>query len=115
MSVKEKISKIAKELYGADGVIFTKEAEMDIQDMEACGYKNLPVCIAKTPKSLSDNAALTGRPENFKITVRQVLPAAGAGFLVAICGNILLMPGFPEHPLAERIEVDSEGRIVGFI
>ncbi len=103
MPVKEKITTIATEMYGADGAIFTDEAEKDIQDMEAFGYKNLPVCIAKTPKSLSDNAALPGRPENFKITVRQVLPAAGAGFLVAICGNILLMPGFPEHPMAERI------------
>ena len=115
MPVKQKIITIAKEMYGADGAIWTEEAEKDIQDMEAFGYKNLPVCIAKTPKSLSDNAALPGRPENFHITVRRILPATGAGFLVAICGNILLMPGFPEHPIAERIDVDEEGRIVGFI
>jgi len=115
MPVKEKILTIAKEMYGADGVIFTQKAEKDIQDMEEPGYKNLPVCIAKTPKSLSDNPNLLGRPEGFKITVQRVLPATGAGFLIAICGNILLMPGFPEHPIAERIEVDSEGRIVGFI
>ncbi|MBI3398569.1 MAG: formate--tetrahydrofolate ligase [Deltaproteobacteria bacterium] len=113
--VKEKITKIAKEMYGADGAIFTEEAEKDIQDMETFGYKNLPVCIAKTPKSLSDNPLLTGRPEGFNIIVNSVMPATGAGFLVALCGKILLMPGFPEHPLAERIEVDSEGRIIGFI
>jgi formate--tetrahydrofolate ligase len=115
MPLKQKIITIAKEMYGADGAIWTKEAEKDIQDMEALGYKNLPVCVAKTPKSLSDNPALIGRPENFKITVQRVLPAAGAGFLVAVCGNILLMPGFPEHPLAEKIEVDRDGRIIGFI
>jgi len=115
MQIKEKIELLAKEMYGADSAIFTDEAEKDIQDMEAFGYKNLPVCIAKTPKSLSDNPNLLGRPEGFKVTVQRVLPATGAGFLIAICGNILLMPGFPEHPIAERIEVDSEGRIVGFI
>ena len=115
LSIKEKIMTIAKEMYGADGAIFTEEAEKDIMVLEDSGYKNLPICVAKTPKSLSDNPALLGRPKNFKITVQQVLPAAGAGFLVAVCGNILLMPGFPEHPMAERIEVDEEGRIIGFI
>jgi len=102
-------------MYGADEVIFTQKAEKDIQDMEELGYKNLPACIAKTPKSLSDNPNLLGRPEGFKVTVQRVLPATGAGFLVALCGKILLMPGFPEHPLAERIEVDGEGNIIGFI
>lgn len=109
MSIKEKIAVIAKEMYGADGAVFTEQAEKDI--MENLRYMNLPICVAKTPKSLSDNSALLGRPENFKITVQRVLPAAGAGFLVVVCGNILLMPGFPEHPLAEKIDVDSHGRL----
>ena len=115
MPVKQKIITIAKEMYGADGAVWTKEAEEDIKTLENLSYKNLPVCVAKTPKSLSDNPALLGRPEGFNITVHRVMPAVGAGFLVALCGKILLMPGFPEHPLAERIEVDSDGRIVGFI
>jgi len=104
MSIKEKIAAITKEMYGADGAAFTEQAEKDITEMENLGYMNLPICVAKTPKSLSDNSALLGRPENFKITVQRVLPASGAGFLVAVCGNILLMPGFPEHPLAEKID-----------
>ena len=111
--IKEKIEAIAKNMYGADGVVFTGETEKDILVLEDSGYKNLPICVAKTPKSLSDNPTLLGRPGNFKITVRGVLPAAGAGFLVAVCGNILLMPGFPEHPLAERIDVDQAGNIIG--
>src|SRR3990170_4238920 len=104
MSIKEKIAAITKEMYGADGAAFTEQAEKDITEMENLGYMNLPICVAKTPKSLSDNSALLGRPENFKITVQRVLPASGAGFLVAVCGNILIMPGFPEHPLAEKID-----------
>lgn len=115
MPIKEKIKLIAKKMYGADGAVFAEQAEKDIAEMENLGYRNLPVCIAKTPKSLSDNPALLGRPEGFNITIHSVMPATGAGFLVALCGKILLMPGFPEHPLAERIEVDREGRIVGFI
>ncbi|MBI5049215.1 MAG: formate--tetrahydrofolate ligase [Deltaproteobacteria bacterium] len=111
--VKEKIKIIAKEMYGADDAIFTKDAENDMADMERCGYDTLPICVAKTPKSLSDNPRLWGRPRDFNITVQRILPATGAGFLVAICGNILLMPGFPEHPMAERIVVGEEGNIIG--
>ncbi|MBI3754025.1 MAG: formate--tetrahydrofolate ligase [Deltaproteobacteria bacterium] len=107
LSIKQKIIAIAKEMYGADGAIWTKEAEDDIRTLEGAGYKNLPVCIAKTPKSISDNPDLIGRPECFNITVHRVMPATGAGFLIALCGKILLMPGFPEHPLAEKIEVDG--------
>jgi len=113
MSVREKIEIIAKEMYGADGAIFAEDAEKDMQNIENLGYKNLPVCVAKTPKSLSDNPNLLGRPKDFTITVHRILPAAGAGFLVAICGNILLMPGFPEHPIAERIDINRKGRIIG--
>jgi len=112
MILKEKITTIAREMYGARGVIFTEGAERDIRDMEVLGKADLPVCIAKTPKSLSDNPTLLGRPEDFDITVQEVWPAAGAGFLVATCGNILLMPGLPEHPIAERIDIDGDGRMV---
>jgi formate--tetrahydrofolate ligase len=112
--LKGKIKTIAKEMYGADDALFTQDAENDMADMERCGYNTLPICVAKTPKSLSDNPTLTGRPKDFNITVQRILPAVGAGFLVAVCGNILLMPGFPEHPMAEMIEVDNEGRISGF-
>lgn len=111
ISVKEKTITIAKEMYGADKVIFSKEAEGDIKVLEDIGYKNLPVCIAKTPHSLSDNPSLIGRPNGFDITVQRVMPAVGAGFLAALCGKILLMPGFPEHPIAERIDVDDEGNL----
>ncbi len=111
MSVEEKIITIAKEMYGADKVIFSKEAEGDVKVLEDIGYKNLPVCIAKTPHSLSDNPSLTGRPNGFDITVQRVMPAVGAGFLAALCGKILLMPGFPEHPIAERIYLDDEGNL----
>lgn len=111
MPIKEKIQLIAKEMYGADGAVFAEQAEKDITEMENLGFANLPICVAKTPKSLSDNPALAGRPEGFNITVHRVMPATGAGFLIALCGTILLMPGFPEHPLAERIDVDSHGRL----
>lgn len=113
MSVRNKIDRIAKQMYGANGAVFAKDAENDIADIERCGYGSLPICVAKTPKSLSDNPALPGRPEGFKITVQRILPAAGGGFLVVVCGSILLMPGFPEHPIAERIKVDYEARIIG--
>ena len=113
MSIKEKIAAIAKEMYGADGAVFTKEAAENIKTLENLSYKNLPVCIAKTPKSISDNPELIGRPEGFNISVQRVMPAVGAGFLVVLCGKILLMPGFPEHPLAERIDVDKAGNIIG--
>ena len=102
MPVKEKIKTIAKEIYGAEDVVFTKEAEEDIKRYSM--YQNLPLCIAKTAKSLSDNPDLTGVPKGFKITVNRILPNLGAGFLAAICGNILLMPGLPEHPIAEGMD-----------
>lgn len=112
-SVKEKIATIAREMYGAEGVIYAEEAERDIDEIERLGWGKLPVCVAKTPKSLSDDPALTGRPEGFKVTVRRVKPALGAGFLVAVAGSVLLMPGLPEHPLAEGIGVDGNGKVTG--
>lgn len=112
MPVEEKITTIARSIYGADGVVFTEGAKRDIKDIEALRLSNLPVCIAKTPKSLSDNPTLLGRPKGFNITIHRVLPASGAGFLVAHCSSILLMPGLPEHPMAERIDVDKDGRVI---
>ncbi|MBI5328139.1 MAG: formate--tetrahydrofolate ligase [Deltaproteobacteria bacterium] len=111
--VMEKIKTIVKEMYGADDAILAKDAENDMADIARCNYSALPICVAKTPKSLSDNPGLWGRPKDFNITVQRILPATGAGFLVAICGNILLMPGLPEHPIAENIDLDQEGNIIG--
>lgn len=114
LPVAEKITIVSKEMYGASGVEFTADAERDISEIESNGLANLPVCIAKTPKSLSDDPGLKGRPSGFKVTVKRVKIDAGAGFLVAICGNVLLMPGLPAHPLAEEIDINSDGKITGF-
>uniref|UniRef100_UPI001BD5ED58 formate--tetrahydrofolate ligase n=1 Tax=Tepidanaerobacter acetatoxydans TaxID=499229 RepID=UPI001BD5ED58 len=92
---------------------FTKEAEKEIANLEALGYKNLPICMAKTQYSLSDNAKLLGRPKDFKITVRQVKVSASAGFIVALTGEIMTLPGLPKAPAAERIDIDESGRITG--
>ncbi len=113
LHVREKISLIAREMYGADGADFTAGAEKDMEDAERLGYGGLPVCVAKTPKSLSDKKGLLGRPRGFNVTVDGVVPNGGAGFLVARCGNILLMPGLPEHPLAEKIDIAPDGAITG--
>lgn len=112
--VADKINIVAREMYGASGVEFTGEAKRDIAEAVRFGFSTLPVCIAKTPKSLSDDPDLLGRPTGFKVTVRRVKIDAGAGFLVAICGNVLLMPGLPRHPLAEEIDIDSNGTVRGF-
>ena len=113
MPLKEKINTIAQKIYGADGVEFDSRSETDIDLLERHGYGNLPVCIAKTQKSLSDNAKLTGRPCNFKITVNEARISAGAGFVVIICGNIMTMPGLPKVPAALKIKVLPDGRAVG--
>ena len=109
----EKIEKVATKIYGADGVEFTAEAKEKIAIIESKGYKNLPVIIAKTQYSLSDNASLVGRPTGFKITVRDVALKGGAGFVVVIVGKILLMPGLGAKPAAEKIDLLSDGTIVG--
>jgi len=114
LPVAEKIAKVAKEMYGASGVDFTEEAETNIAEIERSGFSTLPVCIAKTPKSLSDDPALLGRPCGFKVTVKNVKIDAGAGFLVALCGKVLLLPGLSVNPLAENIDIDAEGNITGF-
>ncbi len=113
LPIAEKIDIIAKEIYGADGVDFTPKAKKDIAKIEAIGYGNVPVCIAKTQYSLSDNAALYGRPEGFRISIRGVTISAGAGFAVALSGNIMTMPGLPKKPAAEGIDVDGNGVVSG--
>ena len=111
--IMEKIRKIAVEIYGAKGVVYSAQASQGIKQAEELGLSNLPVCMAKTQYSLSDNPKLLARPENFEITVREVRISAGAGFIVAITGDIMTMPGLPRVPAAESIDVDSSGRISG--
>ncbi|MFH1826282.1 MAG: formate--tetrahydrofolate ligase [bacterium] len=108
-----KIETIAKQVYGAVGVNFTPEAQEDLELMAEIGLANVPVCIAKTQYSLSDNSSLSGRPKNFKITVTKVKPSAGAGFVVAYTGKIMTMPGLPKHPAAEDMDVSEDGKIKG--
>ncbi|WP_298587245.1 formate--tetrahydrofolate ligase [uncultured Selenomonas sp.] len=112
-TVPEKIGKIAREIYGAAGVDFTKEAQRELEELEALGFDKMPVCMAKTQYSLSDDAALLGRPEGFRITVRELRLAAGAGFVVALTGSILTMPGLPKHPAAMDMDITKDGRITG--
>ena len=111
--VKEKIETVAREIYGADGVTFTAQAEKQIKEIESLGQDQLPVCMAKTQYSLSDNPALLGRPSGFTITVKNISLSAGAGFIVALTGDIMTMPGLPKIPAANSIDVDADGTIVG--
>ena len=113
LSIKEKIETISKEIYGAKGVVYSPEAEKAIERIEAIGYGKTPVCMAKTQYSLSDDQKLLGRPEDFEVTVREVYVSAGAGFVVAIAGAIMTMPGLPKSPAAERIDIDENGDTVG--
>ena len=112
-SVPEKIGAVAREIYGADGVDFTAAAQKQLKEIEELGFDKMPVCMAKTQYSLSDDAAKLGRPTGFRITVRELRVSAGAGFIVALTGNILTMPGLPKHPAAENMDIDKDGRIVG--
>lgn len=113
MSIKEKIEKIAKEIYGADGVEFTGPAKKMLKTIDELGYGKLPVCMSKTQKSLSDNAALLGRPTGFTVSVKELRISAGAGFIVAMAGDIIDMPGLPKKPAAESIDIDENGKIDG--
>ena len=113
MPLKEKIETIAKEIYGADGVNYTKEADKALNEFEALGYGNLPVCMAKTQYSFSDDQTLLGRPSGFTITIKNCRIAAGAGFVVVLTGDIMTMPGLPKVPAAEKIDVSDEGVISG--
>lgn len=111
--IKEKIEKIAKEIYGAEGVKFEEEALVEIERIEKMGYGELPVCIAKTQYSFSDDSKNLECKEPFKITIREINLKAGAGFVVAIAGKIMTMPGLPRIPAAEQIDIDGDGKIVG--
>ena len=112
-SIKDKIGAIVKKIYGGNGVIFTKPAEMQIKKLEDMGYSNLPVCMAKTQYSFSDDMTKLGAPKDFEVTVRNIKISAGAGFIVALTGDIMTMPGLPKVPAAERIDVDENGVITG--
>lgn len=113
LSIKEKIEIIAKEIYGAGEVSYAPAALQAIERLEKIGYGNTPVCMAKNQYSLSDNPKLLGRPKNFPITIREVYVSAGAGFVVAITGTVMTMPGLPKVPAAERIDVNDDGVITG--
>lgn len=112
-SIPEKITTIAKEIYGADGVNFTKAAQKQLKEIEDLGYDKMPICMAKTQYSFSDDATKLGRPTGFTITVRELRLSAGAGFIVALTGNVLTMPGLPKHPAAENMDIDNNGKITG--
>ncbi|MBO5060675.1 MAG: formate--tetrahydrofolate ligase [Clostridia bacterium] len=112
-SIKEKINAIVKKIYGGDGVIFTKNAETQIKKLEDLEYGKLPVCMAKTQYSFSDDMTKLGAPTGFEVTVRNIKISAGAGFIVALTGDIMTMPGLPKSPAAERIDVDENGIITG--
>ena len=112
-SIEEKLEAIATRIYRADGVAFTPAAKKQIAQLTALGFGGLPVCVAKTQYSFSDNPALLGAPEGFTVTVRNVKVSAGAGFLVALTGDIMTMPGLPKRPAAENIDVDETGKIIG--
>lgn len=112
-SIPEKIEAIAKAIYGADGVDFTAPAKKQLAEIEALGLDKMPICMAKTQYSLSDDATKLGRPEGFRITVKELRISAGAGFIVALTGNILTMPGLPKKPAAENMDIDVNGKITG--
>lgn len=113
LSLKEKVEKIAKEIYGADGVIYASAAEKQLKKLEELGFGKLPVCMAKTQYSLSDDPALLGRPSGFDINVREAYVSAGAGFVVVLTGAVMTMPGLPKSPAAFNIDVDDNGMITG--
>lgn len=113
LSIKEKIETIAKEIYGADGVAFDKKVLTKMKKYEAQGLANLPICVAKTQYSLSDQPTLLGRPSGFTVKINDLIPSAGAGFLVAISGSIMRMPGLPKRPAAVNMDIDKDGKIVG--
>ena len=112
-SIVEKIETIAREIYGADGVDFTPEAKKQLAEMERLGMTQTPVCMAKTQYSFSDDPALLGRPTGFRITVRELRASCGAGFVVALTGSVLTMPGLPKHPAAMDMDIDEDGVITG--
>ncbi|SHI04719.1 formate--tetrahydrofolate ligase [Clostridium grantii] len=112
-TIKDKIEIVTREIYGGDGVVFTKNAEKQIEEIEKIGLDKMPICIAKTQYSLSDNPTLLGKPSGFKVTVREVKVSSGAGFIVVLTGDVMTMPGLPKVPAANRMDINKEGTIVG--
>jgi formate--tetrahydrofolate ligase len=112
--IKTKVAKIARAMYGAREVVWTPPAERDLKTIQKLGYEGLPVCMAKTPTSLSDNPSVVGRPEGFDVTVRSVVLAAGAGYVVPLLGDIIRMPGLPASPQASRMDL-VDGRVEGLL
>ena len=112
-SIEDKINTIAQKVYGADGVDFTDEAKAQIETFTRLGWNELPICMAKTQMSLTDDGKIMGRPTGFRITVRELRPSLGAGFIVALTGKVLTMPGLPKHPSALDMDIDENGKIVG--
>ena len=112
-SIEDKMNTIATEIYGADGVDFTADALKQVRELEKLGLDRLPICVAKTQYSLSDDAAKLGKPEHFTITVRDVTLSNGACFVVVLTGNIMPMPGLPKAPSALKIDCDNNGNITG--
>ena len=113
LSLKEKIEAIVVNIYGGKGVIYESAAEKELTKLEALGFGNMPICMAKTQYSLSDDAAKLGAPKDFMVTVKKVKVSAGAGFVVVQTGDIMTMPGLPKVPAAEKIDVDENGVITG--
>ena len=113
LSLKEKIETVAREIYGADGVDYDKAALKQLAKIEEMGFGTVPVCMAKTQYSLSDDQTLLGRPEGFRIHVREVYVSAGAGFVVVLTGAVMTMPGLPKVPAANNIDVTDDGKITG--
>jgi formate--tetrahydrofolate ligase len=113
LSIEEKIETVCTKVYGASGVEFTSQAKKDLRKIKKLGFEDFPVCIAKTQKSLSDDASKIGRPTDFVITVREIEIAAGAGFVVPITGEMMRMPGLPSIPASEHIDISDDGQISG--
>ena len=113
LPIAEKIRVIAKEIYGAADVTYTSKAQGEIDRLTALGFDKIPVCMAKTQYSLSDDPKLLGRPTGFTVTVREVRVSAGAGFVVALTGDVMTMPGLPRVPAANRMDIDKDGTIHG--
>lgn len=113
LSIEEKLNIISKEIYGADSVKILPKAKSEIAQIEKIGLDKMPICIAKTPASLSDNPNLLGRPSGFDITIKEIRVSAGAGFIVALAGDVMVMPGLPKVPAAENLDIDENGNIIG--
>ena len=112
-SAEEKIHRIATEMYGATGVDYSVKAKQGLKQIKQLGFDHMPICMAKTPKSLSDDERKIGRPENFVVTIREFEIASGAGFIVPLLGESMRMPGLPSFPAAEQMDIDDDGTITG--